>query len=85
MASVMSRKPSLDDMKKTEDPEAPMSQILTAEVIPEIDPELERRTSRKFDIFLLPQIAILIICAYLDRTNIGKSWPLKYVAEALRI
>ena len=41
------------------------------EEIPAVDPELERRVSRKFDMYLLPQIAILIICAYLDRTNIG--------------
>lgn len=37
----------------------------------EIDPELEKQALRRFDIFLLPQIAILIIISYLDRSNIG--------------
>lgn len=36
-----------------------------------IDPVLERRTMAKYDRFLLPQMAILIILAYLDRSNIG--------------
>lgn len=69
MASVMPEKRSLDAVKDVEDPG---SQIQSSEEFPEIDPELERRTSRKFDLFLLPQIAILIVFAYLDRTNIGK-------------
>lgn len=38
-----------------------------------VDPELERKTSRKFDLCLLPQMALLTIFAYLDRTNIGLS------------
>jgi hypothetical protein len=37
-----------------------------------IDLELEKHTLRKFDIFLLPQLAILVIVAYLDRSNIGE-------------
>jgi hypothetical protein len=37
-----------------------------------IDPELEKQTLRKFDKFLLPQLAILVIVAYLDRSNIGE-------------
>lgn len=37
-----------------------------------IDPVLERRTMAKYDKFLLPQMAMLIILAYLDRSNIGK-------------
>jgi hypothetical protein len=37
-----------------------------------IDLELEKQTLRKFDIFLLPQLAILVIIAYLDRSNIGE-------------
>ena len=38
----------------------------------QIDSELEKQTLRKFDIFLLPQLAILVIVAYLDRSNIGE-------------
>lgn len=41
-----------------------------------IDPALERRTMAKYDKFLLPQMAMLIILAYLDRSNIGKQPPL---------
>lgn len=37
----------------------------------QLDPALEKQTLRKFDLFLLPQIAILIIIGYLDRTNVG--------------
>lgn len=36
-----------------------------------LDPMLETQTLRRFDLFLLPQIAILIIIGYLDRTNVG--------------
>lgn len=36
-----------------------------------LDPTLEKQTLRRFDLFLLPQIAILIIIGYLDRTNVG--------------
>ncbi|KAL6251349.1 hypothetical protein RBB50_001557 [Rhinocladiella similis] len=38
-----------------------------------IDPVLERRTMAKYDKFLLPQMAMLIILAYLDRSNIGNA------------
>jgi len=38
----------------------------------QIDPVLEQQTLRKFDLFLLPQIAVLIIIGYLDRTNVGE-------------
>jgi hypothetical protein len=37
-----------------------------------IDPELEKRVMRKFDRFVLPQFAILVLIAYLDRSNIGR-------------
>lgn len=37
-----------------------------------IDPQLERRTVAKFDKYVLPQMAVLIILAYLDRSNIGQ-------------
>ncbi len=36
-----------------------------------IDPVLEKRTLAKYDKFVLPQMALLIIIAYLDRSNIG--------------
>ena len=36
-----------------------------------IDPEKERRIIRKFDMLVLPQFVLMIILAYLDRTNIG--------------
>jgi len=39
-----------------------------------IDPELEQRVMRKFDKFVLPQFAILVLIAYLDRSNIGTSF-----------
>ena len=37
----------------------------------EIDPVLERRVMRKFDMFVVPQMILLVILAYLDRSNIG--------------
>lgn len=37
----------------------------------QLDPQLEKTTLRRFDIFLLPQIAIIIVIGYLDRSNIG--------------
>ncbi|KEF52808.1 uncharacterized protein A1O9_11225 [Exophiala aquamarina CBS 119918] len=39
----------------------------------QLDPALEKQTLRRFDLFLLPQIAILIIIGYLDRTNVGNA------------
>ena len=36
-----------------------------------VDTEQETQALRKFDLFLLPQLALLTILAYLDRTNIG--------------
>lgn len=43
---------------------------------PILDPELEKQALRRFDLFLLPQLALLTILAYLDRTNIGKHFAL---------
>ncbi len=37
----------------------------------QIDKEAERRVLSKFDWFVMPQMAILVLFAYLDRTNIG--------------
>lgn len=42
----------------------------TAEPVGGISP-LEAKAYRKFDKYLLPQLALVIILAYLDRTNIG--------------
>ena len=36
-----------------------------------VDSEIEKRALRKFDIFVLPQMAVLVLIAYLDRSNIG--------------
>ncbi|KAF2168368.1 hypothetical protein M409DRAFT_53058 [Zasmidium cellare ATCC 36951] len=38
-----------------------------------IDPELEKRTLRKFDRWVLPQFMLLVLIAYLDRSNIGNA------------
>jgi hypothetical protein len=35
------------------------------------DPAFERRTLRKFDKWLLPPLAIILLIAYLDRSNLG--------------
>lgn len=37
-----------------------------------IDPELEKRVLGKFDKLVLPQFMLLVLIAYLDRSNIGK-------------
>lgn len=36
-----------------------------------IDPEMEKKIIRKFDYLVLPQFVIILILAYLDRSNIG--------------
>lgn len=36
-----------------------------------VDPELEKSTLRKFDRYVLPQMMVLVLIAYLDRSNIG--------------
>lgn len=38
---------------------------------PYVDPVLERQALRKFDCYVLPQILIMVLLAYLDRSNIG--------------
>ncbi|KAL6401151.1 high-affinity nicotinic acid transporter [Ilyonectria robusta] len=38
-----------------------------------IDPIVEKRTISKFDKFMMPQMAILMLIAYLDRSNIGNA------------
>ncbi|XWW93061.1 hypothetical protein V2A60_000989 [Cordyceps javanica] len=39
----------------------------------QIDKEAERRVLSKFDWFVMPQMSILVLFAYLDRTNIGNA------------
>lgn len=36
-----------------------------------IDPVLEKCAISKFDKYMMPQMALLMLIAYLDRTNIG--------------
>jgi hypothetical protein len=36
-----------------------------------VDPDLVRSTILKFDKFMMPQMALLVLLAYLDRSNIG--------------
>ncbi|PGH09889.1 hypothetical protein AJ80_07599 [Polytolypa hystricis UAMH7299] len=38
-----------------------------------VDPIIERRALRKFDIWVVPQMMLLVILAYLDRSNIGNA------------
>ena len=38
-----------------------------------IDPAKERDALRRFDLVVLPQLAILVIIGWLDRANIGES------------
>lgn len=38
-----------------------------------VDPELERHALRKFDKYLLPPLALILLLAYLDRSNLGES------------
>lgn len=37
------------------------------------DSEAERKVLRKFDKFLLPPLALILLVAYLDRSNLGMS------------
>lgn len=38
---------------------------------PYIDPVLEKKVLRKFDKWLLPQMMLLVMVSFLDRSNIG--------------
>jgi hypothetical protein len=61
---------SLDDMKTSEKSDTkPMA--VNGETDFYIDPVMEKRIIRKFDMFALSQYTLIIILAYLDRTNIG--------------
>lgn len=39
----------------------------------DIDPAVEKKLLRKIDLRLLPPLALLYLCAFLDRTNIGNA------------
>uniref|UniRef100_A0A8H7MY37 Major facilitator superfamily (MFS) profile domain-containing protein n=1 Tax=Bionectria ochroleuca TaxID=29856 RepID=A0A8H7MY37_BIOOC len=49
-----------------------------------VDLEFEKQALKKFDMFLLPQLALLTILAYLDRTNIGNANVFGF-AEGLKL
>lgn len=57
--------------------------IIQADIF--IDPDLEKRVMKKFDRFVLPQFAILVLIAYLDRSNIGRFPPPAICALSSRI
>lgn len=44
----------------------------TEGLIRRFDPEIELRTLRKFDRWLLPPLSVILLLAYLDRSNLGK-------------
>lgn len=52
--------------------QAPTDLDQNAGEMTEIYSPQERRVLSKFDKFVMPQMAILVLFAYLDRTNIGK-------------
>lgn len=37
-----------------------------------IDPEVERRCIRKFDRLVMPQMLLIYLLSYLDRSNLGE-------------
>jgi hypothetical protein len=41
------------------------------------DPELEKRVMAKFDKYVLPEFAVVVLIAYLDRSNIGMYPPIQ--------
>lgn len=55
-----------------------------AEIDSTYDVELERRTLRKFDFFVLPQFMIMVLISYLDRSNIGMVYLKGTGASSLR-
>lgn len=62
-------KPSILEMASS----VPDPHSIAADIF--VDPVIERRALSKFDKLLLPQIAILVLIAYLDRSNIGNFGP----------
>ncbi|VUC31689.1 unnamed protein product [Clonostachys rosea] len=48
-------------------------EVLVAGSEPYIDPDIENAAVKKFDRYVLPQILILVLLSYLDRSNIGNA------------
>lgn len=64
--------------EKPQQPNASVDDVssgLVNDTIIELDPELERRTLRKFDKYLLPPLSVILLLAYLDRSNLGQYAP----------
>lgn len=64
--------------EKPQQPNASVDDVssgLVNDTIIELDPELERRTLRKFDKYLLPPLGVILLLAYLDRSNLGQYAP----------
>jgi MFS family permease len=62
--------------EKTEPSTASVSDVssgIIRDVAVGLDPALERRTLRKFDKYLLPPLAVILLLAYLDRSNLGNA------------
>lgn len=58
---------------------------LSSGEIVEIDAKAERRVLSKFDWLVMPQMSILVLFAYLDRTNIGMDAAIKLPVSLLTI
>ncbi|KAF4991688.1 hypothetical protein FGRMN_7661 [Fusarium graminum] len=79
MASLFDKKIPLGQLSST----SPSSDGAVLEAMPSIAPgtlspvvvdsEMEKQALKRFDMFLLPQLALLTVLAYLDRTNIGNA------------
>lgn len=72
MASMDEKKQVDSEAKLGESTQARFGNISLQDADIYVDPELEKHVMRKFDRFILPQFAILMLIAYLDRSNIGK-------------
>uniref|UniRef100_A0A8H7K3H3 Major facilitator superfamily (MFS) profile domain-containing protein n=1 Tax=Bionectria ochroleuca TaxID=29856 RepID=A0A8H7K3H3_BIOOC len=90
MASVVDKKSHLSELTSTP-PSAKgevlegMPSVASGTFFPvAVDLELEKQALKKFDMFLLPQLALLTILAYLDRTNIGNAKVFGF-AEGLKL
>ena len=68
IATVQSEKAALEVSSHAE---TPKPHEINASSSIYIDPKKERAIITKFDCLVLPQFVIIIILAYLDRSNIG--------------
>lgn len=68
------KKPSMD-VNRTNESEVHKLQSYTQGTVNDmqLDPTMEKKILQRFDMFLLPQIAIIIVIGYLDRSNIGET------------